>query len=100
MSPYVLEEWADLRTLNTFGVAARCRWLATLHSAGAVGELLARAEFRGLPVMALGEGSNLLLAADDGEISARDAVAGCALFGIRENSVRVDAVPCGCTHTL
>lgn len=31
----------------------------------------------------------LLLAADDGELSARDAVAGCALFGIRENSVRV-----------
>lgn len=32
---------------------------------------------------------NLLLADDDGEISARDAVASCALFGIRENSVRV-----------
>lgn len=31
----------------------------------------------------------LLLAADDGELSARDAVAGSALFGIRENSVRV-----------
>ncbi|MDF2445373.1 MAG: PaaX domain protein C-domain [Moraxellaceae bacterium] len=34
----------------------------------------------------------LLLAADDGELSARDAVAGCALFGIRENSVRVALV--------
>lgn len=32
---------------------------------------------------------NLLLAADDGEISARDAVASAALFGIRENSARV-----------
>jgi phenylacetic acid degradation operon negative regulatory protein len=32
---------------------------------------------------------NLLLATEDGELSARDAVAGCALFGIRENSVRV-----------
>ena len=31
----------------------------------------------------------LLLAADLGELTARDAVAGCALFGIRENSVRV-----------
>lgn len=31
----------------------------------------------------------LLLAADDGELSARDAVAACGLFGIRENSVRV-----------
>lgn len=34
----------------------------------------------------------LLLAAADGELSARDAVAGCALFGIRENSVRVALV--------
>lgn len=34
----------------------------------------------------------LLLAADDGELSARDAVAACALFGIRENSVRVALV--------
>jgi phenylacetic acid degradation operon negative regulatory protein len=32
---------------------------------------------------------NLLLAADDGQLSARDAVAAAALFGIRENSVRV-----------
>jgi len=31
----------------------------------------------------------LLLAAEHGELSARDAVASCALFGIRENSVRV-----------
>jgi phenylacetic acid degradation operon negative regulatory protein len=35
---------------------------------------------------------NLLLAADDGELSARDAVASCALFGLRENSVRVALV--------
>lgn len=35
---------------------------------------------------------NLLLATDGGELSARDAVAGCALFGIRENSVRVSLV--------
>jgi UDP-N-acetylmuramate dehydrogenase len=64
MIPYVLEEWAELRTLNTFGVAARTRWLAALRSAGAIGELLARPELEGLPVMALGEGSNLLLAGD------------------------------------
>lgn len=34
----------------------------------------------------------LLLAADGGELSARDAVAACELFGIRENSVRVALV--------
>jgi phenylacetic acid degradation operon negative regulatory protein len=34
----------------------------------------------------------LLLAADDGELSSREAVAACALFGIRENSVRVALV--------
>jgi len=34
----------------------------------------------------------LLSAADDGELSSREAVAGCGLFGIRENSVRVALV--------
>jgi phenylacetic acid degradation operon negative regulatory protein len=34
----------------------------------------------------------LMLGADDAEISARQAVASCALFGIRENSVRVALV--------
>ncbi|MCR3766861.1 PaaX family transcriptional regulator, partial [Pseudomonas aeruginosa] len=33
-----------------------------------------------------------LLSADDGQLTARDAVAACALFGIRENSVRVALV--------
>lgn len=32
---------------------------------------------------------NLLLAADDATLSAREAISACALFGIRENSVRV-----------
>ena len=32
---------------------------------------------------------NLLLAAEGGAMSARDAVTACALFGLRENSVRV-----------
>jgi phenylacetic acid degradation operon negative regulatory protein len=35
---------------------------------------------------------SLLLASDGGELFARDAVAGAALFGIRENSVRVALV--------
>ncbi|MDP2228546.1 MAG: PaaX family transcriptional regulator C-terminal domain-containing protein [Moraxellaceae bacterium] len=35
---------------------------------------------------------NLLLAAEGEPLSARDAIASCALFGIRENSVRVTLV--------
>jgi phenylacetic acid degradation operon negative regulatory protein len=35
---------------------------------------------------------NLLTAADDQSLSARDAIAACALFGITENSVRVTLV--------
>lgn len=35
---------------------------------------------------------NLLLAAEDGTLSAADAVNACALFGLRENSVRVALV--------
>ena len=35
---------------------------------------------------------NLLLATEGDPLSARDAISSCALFGIRENSVRVTLV--------
>jgi UDP-N-acetylmuramate dehydrogenase len=49
---------------NTFGVAATARWFATLRETSALHELLALPQVREGPLLVLGEGSNILFAAD------------------------------------
>ena len=62
---YTLARDASLRELNTLRVAATARWLATRRpTPSALPELLARPELDGLPLMVLGQGSNVLFAAD------------------------------------
>lgn len=55
---------ADLRSRNTFGVAARARWLVEINDSSALGEALALPELRGTAPLVLGGGSNLLFAGD------------------------------------
>jgi UDP-N-acetylmuramate dehydrogenase len=61
---YTLVEHAALGPLNTFGVAAAARWLAEVRDAAAIPAVLALPAVSGAPVMVLGEGSNVLFAAD------------------------------------
>ncbi|MDQ1341590.1 MAG: UDP-N-acetylmuramate dehydrogenase [Pseudomonadota bacterium] len=61
---YTLVEHAALAPLNTFGVAANARWLAEVRDAAAIPAVLALPVVSGAPVMVLGEGSNVLFAAD------------------------------------
>jgi UDP-N-acetylmuramate dehydrogenase len=61
---YTLEPHAELVRRNTLRVRATARWLATVHDAAALPAALADPEISAGPVMVLGEGSNLLLAAD------------------------------------
>ena len=60
---YTLVEDVDLAPLNTLRVAARARWFAAVHDADAIPRVLDHAAARG-PVLVLGEGSNVLFAAD------------------------------------
>jgi UDP-N-acetylmuramate dehydrogenase len=60
---YTLTEHAPLAARNSLRVPATARWLAEVRNPDSLGELLARPEARG-PVVALGEGSNLLLTRD------------------------------------
>jgi UDP-N-acetylmuramate dehydrogenase len=55
---------APLRELNTLRVSATARWLATVDDPAALAEFLARREFAGVPLLVLGQGSNLLFARD------------------------------------
>jgi len=60
---FALLENAPLAALNTLRVAATARWLATLRDPAALPALLESPAARG-PVLVLGEGSNVLFAAD------------------------------------
>lgn len=55
---------ADLRSRNTFGVAAHAPWLVEVSDSSALGEALALPELRGTAPLVLGGGSNLLFAGD------------------------------------
>lgn len=59
-----LERDAALGRLNTLRVPARARWLAELHHPDHIPALLAHPEVAGQPVLVLGDGSNVLFAAD------------------------------------
>jgi UDP-N-acetylmuramate dehydrogenase len=61
---YTLSADADLRARNSFGVAAHARLLAEVHDARALPALFADPRFDASGAMALGGGSNLLLAGD------------------------------------
>ena len=60
---FTLVEHAPLGTLNTLRVAATARWLAELRDVDALPVLLAATAAQG-PLLVLGEGSNVLFAAD------------------------------------
>jgi len=60
---FTLVENAPLAALNTLRVAATARWLATLHDPAALPALLDSPQAQG-PLLVLGEGSNVLFAAD------------------------------------
>jgi UDP-N-acetylmuramate dehydrogenase len=64
MSGYQLAEKVSLAGRNTFRVAARAAMMADVSRADALAELFEFASLREGPVLVLGEGSNLLFAAD------------------------------------
>jgi UDP-N-acetylmuramate dehydrogenase len=71
---YSLFEHAPLAPLNTLHVAATARWLAELRGAAALPHLLGQPAARG-EMMVLGEGSNVLFAADFPGLVLRPAFA-------------------------
>jgi UDP-N-acetylmuramate dehydrogenase len=61
---YTLRADASLRRMNTFGVPARASWLLTVNDPAALPDALAVPQIDALPLMTIGEGSNLLLVGD------------------------------------
>ena len=78
---YTLVEHAALAPLNTFRVAASARWLAEVRDAEAIPAVLDLAVVSGAPVMVLGEGSNVLFAADFPGLVLRPVFDGVRVLG-------------------
>ena len=60
----VFERDVDLQPLNTFGLPARAKWLASITDAAQVAALVAQPETPAGPRLVLGGGSNLVLTGD------------------------------------
>lgn len=60
----LIQENLSLKPFNTFGIEARARLFVEAHDETEVREALALANDRGLPLLVLGGGSNLLLTRD------------------------------------
>jgi UDP-N-acetylmuramate dehydrogenase len=68
-SGFTLTKHASLRDRNTLRVDARAAWLADIHEAAAIPDLLDQAVLRDAPTLLLGEGSNVLFTRDfDGAV--------------------------------
>jgi UDP-N-acetylmuramate dehydrogenase len=90
---YTLQENAPMRALNTFGVEATAAWLLTVHEPEAMAKALATPCIAALPLMCIGEGSNLLLVGDFPGVVLRQAANGVRMAADdgRTALVRADA---------
>ena len=88
---YTLVEHAALGSLNTFGVEASALWLAEVRDAAMISAVLALPAVRGAPVMVLGEGSNVLFAADFPGLILRTAFDDVRVLGDEGTSALVRA---------
>ena len=59
---YTLSRDVGLQPRNTFRIDARARWFATVHDAPSLTALLDERDVRDLPLLVLGQGSNVLFA--------------------------------------
>ena len=86
-----LQEAVSLKPFNTFGVDVRGRLFAEAHSDAEVREALALAEQRGLPLLPVGGGSNLLLTADIPALVLRMASRGIRVISDDGSRVVIEA---------
>ncbi|HJU26288.1 MAG TPA: UDP-N-acetylmuramate dehydrogenase [Rhodanobacteraceae bacterium] len=86
---FTLTENASLRDRNTLRVDARAAWLAEVHDANVIPDLLARPALRGKPLLLLGEGSNVLFTGDYAGAIVTPAMRGVEVLGDDGTSTRI-----------
>lgn len=100
MNSDVLIAGASLQTHNTFRVPARAAWLAEVTDPHIIPVLLARPEVSGLPVLVLGDGSNVLFTRDFEGLVLIVATRGIEILGDDAAVVRICAAAGESWHGL
>ncbi|HHW4680378.1 MAG TPA: UDP-N-acetylmuramate dehydrogenase [Xylella taiwanensis] len=88
---WILHTNAPLRDLNTFHIQAHARWLLEIIHPTALPQALTHTHIAGLPVLVLGSGSNVLLAADPEDCVLRFANRDVTILEHRTNHALVHA---------
>ena len=83
---YALQADVSLRALNTFGVEGRAAGLVTVQDAEALPAALAETRIKDLPLICIGDGSNVLFVGDFPGVVLRQAAAGVACLGMTARS--------------
>ena len=86
-----LQERISLKPYNTFGVEVAARWFAQAHDDIEVREGIAAAAQKGLPLLVIGGGSNLLLTRDVEALALRMASRGVRVLSDDGERVVVEA---------
>jgi len=86
-----IRESVSLKPFNTFGVEAKARLFAEAHDDAEARQALAEAERRGLPLLPIGGGSNLLLTGDVEALVLRMASRGLRILSDDGQRVIVEA---------
>lgn len=86
-----LQEHVSLKPYNTFGVDVAARWFAQAHDDADVREGIAAAGAKGLPLVVIGGGSNLLLTRDVDALVLRMATRGIRVLSEDGDCVVVEA---------
>lgn len=86
-----LQEAVSLKPFNTFGVEVQARWFAEARTDDEVRTVLAEAERRGISLLPVGGGSNLLLTADVDALVLRMASRGLRILEDDGERVVVEA---------
>lgn len=84
-------EWSDLRALNTFGLAARARWLRSVSAVEQLPPLRQWLEARQRPHLLLGGGSNIVFAHDFDGTVIHIALKGRRLIGEDRDAWYIEA---------
>lgn len=89
--PLLILENQSLQPFNTFGFDVSARYFVEVNTVEQIGEALQFAADRSLPLLVLGEGSNLVLAEDIPELVVKLAIAGIEVVEENQEHVLVRA---------
>jgi len=83
----IVQQDASLKYLNTFGINASAKYLATITSSTELSALLSQNIFQDMPKLMLGDGSNILFIQDYPGLIIKNAIKGIQVITTDDNHI-------------